>query len=97
LLQPRAASATYSIAGVDLVTKEVGGAITSCVGALDVGIVYGALPGVGVIHAQAQLDQRGRAKERALDLLMQGTAPKDAGYDHARSCRRSHFACSAMI
>ena len=69
------ARATYSIAAVDQSTQQVGGAVTSCVGTLDVGIVYGALPGVGVIHAQAQLDQRGRAKARALELLMQGVAP----------------------
>jgi MYXO-CTERM domain-containing protein len=75
-LAPSAAWATYSIAGVDLGTQEVGGAITSCVGTLDVGIVYGSLPGVGVVHAQAQLDQRGRGKSRALELLMQGTPPE---------------------
>ncbi|HET8932335.1 MAG TPA: DUF1028 domain-containing protein [Polyangiales bacterium] len=77
LLTPSVALATYSIAAVDMSTQEVGGAITSCVGSLDVGIVYGSLPGVGVIHAQAQLDQRGRAKTRALELMMQGKAPKD--------------------
>ncbi|MET0387855.1 MAG: DUF1028 domain-containing protein, partial [Polyangiales bacterium] len=71
------AHATYSIAAVDQATGEVGGAITSCVGALDVGIVYGALPGVGVIHAQAQLDSRSRGKNRALELLMQGMAPSE--------------------
>lgn len=76
-VMPGAAHATYSIAAVDMSTQEVGGAITSCVGSLDVGIVYGALPGVGVIHAQAQLDQRGRAKTRALELLMQGMAPNE--------------------
>jgi uncharacterized Ntn-hydrolase superfamily protein len=77
LITPSVALATYSIAAVDMSTKEVGGAITSCVGSLDVGIVYGAVPGVGVIHAQAQLDQRGRAKMRALELMMQGIAPKE--------------------
>ena len=76
-LLPNAALATYSIAATDSLTQEVGGAITSCVGSLDVGIVYGSLPGVGVIHAQAQLDQRGRAKTRALELLEQGIAPSE--------------------
>lgn len=71
------ARATYSIAAVDQRTQEVGGAVTSCVGTLDVGIVYGAVPGVGVIHAQAQLDQREQAKQRALMLLMQGVAPSE--------------------
>lgn len=74
-LLPHAALATYSIAATDSQTQEVGGAITSCVGSLDVGIVYGSLPGVGVIHAQAQLDQRGRAKTRALELLEEGVEP----------------------
>jgi uncharacterized Ntn-hydrolase superfamily protein len=72
---PKPALATYSIAATDSQTQEVGGAITSCVGSLDVGIVYGSLPGVGVIHAQAQLDQRGRAKTRAIELLEQGVDP----------------------
>jgi uncharacterized Ntn-hydrolase superfamily protein len=76
-LLPNPALATYSIAATDSQTQEVGGAITSCVGSLDVGIVYGSLPGVGVIHAQAQLDQRGRAKARALDLLEQGKGPAE--------------------
>jgi uncharacterized Ntn-hydrolase superfamily protein len=77
LLQPKAALATYSIAAVDSATNEVGGAITSCVGELDVGIVYGSLPGVGLIHAQAQLDQRSRGKTRALELLEQGLDPAE--------------------
>lgn|GEM_PF-2306364 len=74
---PSAALATYSIAATDSQTQEVGGAITSCVGSLDVGIVYGSLPGVGVIHAQAQLDQRGRAKTRAIELLEEGIDPSE--------------------
>ena len=89
------ARATYSIAAVDQSTQQVGGAVTSCVGSLDVGVVYGALPGVGVIHAQAQLDQRGRAKTRALELLMQGVAPSDiiqqitaASFDSAFASRQ---------
>ena len=74
-LLPSAALATYSIAATDSQSQEVGGAITSCVGALDVGVVYGSVPGVGVVHAQAQLDQRGRGKARALELLGQGATP----------------------
>ena len=69
------ARATYSIAAVDQSTQQVGGAVTSCVGSLDVGVVFGAVPGVGVIHAQAALDRQERAKKRALQLLMQGVAP----------------------
>lgn len=71
------AAATYSIAAVDMSTGQVGGAITSCVGTLDVGIVYGSAPGKGVIHAQALLDQRGRAKTQAIELLQQGVAPSE--------------------
>jgi uncharacterized Ntn-hydrolase superfamily protein len=74
---PNAVLATYSIAATDSQTQEIGGAITSCVGSLDVGIVYGSLPGVGVIHAQAQLDQRGRAKTRAIELLEEGIDPSE--------------------
>jgi uncharacterized Ntn-hydrolase superfamily protein len=71
------AHATYSIAAVDMSTGQVGGAVTSCVGTLDVAIVFGSAPGKGVIHAQAQLDQRGRAKDRAIQLLTQGVAPSE--------------------
>jgi uncharacterized Ntn-hydrolase superfamily protein len=71
-----AARATYSIAAVDQSTDQVGGAVTSCVGTLDVGIVYGSAPGFGVVHAQALLDQRGRPKSRAIELLEQGLAPE---------------------
>jgi len=71
------AHATYSIAAADMSTREVGGAVTSCVGSLEVSVVYGSLPGVGVIHAQAQLDSRLRGKTRAIELMMQGLAPAD--------------------
>jgi uncharacterized Ntn-hydrolase superfamily protein len=71
------AHATYSVAAADMTSREVGGAITSCVGSLDLSLVYGSLPGVGVIHAQALLDMRSRGKNRALQLLMQGLAPSE--------------------
>jgi uncharacterized Ntn-hydrolase superfamily protein len=70
-------SATYSIAATDSATQQVGGAVTSCVGSLDVGVVYGSAPGYGVIHAQASLDRMYRGKNRAIDLLEQGVAPSD--------------------
>jgi uncharacterized Ntn-hydrolase superfamily protein len=71
------ALATYSIAATDSSTQQVGGAVTSCVGSLDLASVYGSVPGSGVIHAQAQLDQRLRGKMRALELISQGVAPSD--------------------
>lgn len=87
--------ATYSIAAVDQASQQVGGAITSCVGTLDVGVVYGSAPGFGVVHAQALLDQRGRAKSRAIELLMQDVAPADViaeitaqSFDAAASSRQ---------
>jgi uncharacterized Ntn-hydrolase superfamily protein len=71
------ASATYSIAATDAATKQVGGAVTSCVGSLDLAQVYGSVPGRGVVHAQAQLDTRLRGKNLALQLIEQGVAPSE--------------------
>ena len=68
-------SATYSIVGSDTATREVGGTGTSCLGGSDVYIIYGAVPGIGVIHAQAQFNQNGR--DEGVELLEQGTAPAD--------------------
>jgi uncharacterized Ntn-hydrolase superfamily protein len=67
------AHATYSINAVDTSTGEVGGAGTSCVGSLSVRVIYGVVPGVGVVHAQAQLG--GPGKDEAVRLLGQGMAP----------------------
>ena len=69
------ASATYSIVGADSATREVGGTGTSCLRGSDVYIIYGAAPGFGAIHAQAQANQNGR--DRGVELLEQGTAPMD--------------------
>lgn len=69
------ASATWSIVAADAATQQVGGAITSCVGTLDTVIVYGGVPGVGAVHAQAQLSTEGR--DRAVERLGQGIAPED--------------------
>ncbi|HET6337235.1 MAG TPA: DUF1028 domain-containing protein [Polyangiales bacterium] len=76
-LSTATASATYSIAATDGSTQQVGGAVTSCVGSLDLASVYGSVPGLGVIHAQAQLDTRLRGKNRAVELIAQGVAPSD--------------------
>ena len=75
LFAPSLAWATYSIAAVDLATGEVGGAGASCVGNLDVSIIYGAVPGVGVVHAQARLHLPGR--DRAVALLAMGRTPEE--------------------
>ena len=69
------AAATYSIVAADSTTSEVGGAGTSCLGGSDVYVIYGAAPGFGAIHAQAQANRNGR--DRGVELLAQGTAPAD--------------------
>jgi len=69
----RPAAATYSIVGADQATAQVGGAGTSCVGGSDVYIIYGSVPGLGVVHAQASVNEDGR--DRAVELIEMGTAP----------------------
>jgi uncharacterized Ntn-hydrolase superfamily protein len=54
------AHATYSIVATDSASRQVGGAVTSCVGTLSVSIVYGSVPGKGAVHAQAQLGGPGK-------------------------------------
>ena len=39
------AHATYSIVATDTGTRQVGGAVTSCVGSLSVRVIYGSVPG----------------------------------------------------
>jgi uncharacterized Ntn-hydrolase superfamily protein len=74
-LVPGAARATYSIVATDQGTSHVGGAGTSCVGSLGVVVILGTAPGIGAVHAQAQLNAAGR--DRAVELLEQGEAPED--------------------
>jgi len=66
---------TYSIAATDSATRQVGGSTTSCVGSLDVAIVYASSPGNGVVHAQASVDSLYRGRNTAATRLSQGTAP----------------------
>jgi uncharacterized Ntn-hydrolase superfamily protein len=87
------AFATYSIVGVDTARREVGGSGTSCLGGQDVYIIYGSVPGAGVVHAQASFNREGR--DRAVALLMQGLAPSeiidaitDASFDRNASVRQ---------
>jgi len=60
VLAAQPAHATYSIVATDTATRQVGGAVTSCVGTLSVSIVYGGVPGKGAVHAQAQLGGPGK-------------------------------------
>lgn len=69
------AQATWSIVAADPATGQVGGAVTSCVGALDTVVVYGGVPGVGAVHAQAQLSTAGR--DEAMRLLAKGASPEE--------------------
>jgi uncharacterized Ntn-hydrolase superfamily protein len=64
---------TYSIVGADTRTLEVGGAGTSCLSGDDVYVIYGGVPGHGVVHAQAYYSLDGRA--RAKQLLAAGDVP----------------------
>jgi uncharacterized Ntn-hydrolase superfamily protein len=69
------AGATYSIVAADATTRQVGGAVTSCVAPQSVDIVYRSAPGHGAIHAQAAANASGR--DRGVALLEAGTAPAD--------------------
>jgi uncharacterized Ntn-hydrolase superfamily protein len=76
LLAPQRAGATYSIVALDLASGQSGGAGTSCVGSqLSVYEIFGAAPGSGVVVAQAALN--GQARDRAVQLLMQGADAPD--------------------
>ena len=75
LLRVSSDGVTYSIAASDKLTREVGGAGTSCLGGQDVYVIYAAVPGRGVVHAQARYSLAG--KERAAELLGDGELPAD--------------------
>ena len=66
---------TYSIAATDKTTREVGGAGTSCLGGQDVYVIYAAVPGRGVVLAQARYSLAG--KQRAAELLAGNEPPAD--------------------
>jgi MYXO-CTERM domain-containing protein len=92
----RQAGATYSVVAVDTATRQVGGAGTSCMREIegaDVYIIYGSVPGRGVVHAQALVS--GLSRDRAIKLLAGGTAPVDiiaaitaASFDGSASMRQ---------
>jgi len=73
LLVAAPARATYSVVATDQATQQVGGATTSCVGALSVASVYGPSPGHGGINAQATQNLAGR--DRGVMLLAMDVAP----------------------
>ncbi|MEM6293416.1 MAG: DUF1028 domain-containing protein [Myxococcota bacterium] len=68
------AHATYSVVAVDSRLQHVGGAGTSCVGALDVAIILGVAPGFGAVHAQALINTAGR--DLAVMRLEEGLSPQ---------------------
>jgi uncharacterized Ntn-hydrolase superfamily protein len=74
-LSPLPARATYSVIGVDTTANELGGSGTSCLRGSDVYIIYGSVPGVGVVHAQAQYN--GNARDRALLRFREGLSPAE--------------------
>jgi MYXO-CTERM domain-containing protein len=71
----RAARATYSIVAADTGTAEIGGAGTSCLKGSDVYMIYGSVPGVGVVHTQATYE--GSVHARSIELVAQGLSPLD--------------------
>jgi len=75
LLMASPSSATYSVVGVHPARREVGAAGASCIGGQDVYIIYGSVPGTGVVVAQATFHQPGR--DRAVALLEQGLSPSE--------------------
>jgi len=82
---------TYSIVAADTRAREVGGAGTSCLEGQDVYVIYDAVPGRGVVHAQAYYSVAGR--RRAAELLAEGAAPSDI----VRSITLSSFDSNAQI
>jgi uncharacterized Ntn-hydrolase superfamily protein len=75
LLTAAPANATYSVVAVDRDARQIGGAGVSCVGSLDVSVIYGSVPGRGAVHAQAALSIAGR--DEAVRLLEEGLAPEE--------------------
>jgi uncharacterized Ntn-hydrolase superfamily protein len=87
------AQATWSVVASDSATGEIGGAGTSCVGSLDLTILFGPAPGAGAIHAQALINTQGR--DRGAELLANGATPEQviteitsASFDGAASSRQ---------
>ena len=71
LCEPGTASATWSIVAVDELTREVGIAVASCIGGVE--ITAGIVPDKGVVTAQAMSHLPGR--DEAVGLLASGASP----------------------
>ena len=92
LLTPTA-EATWSIVAIDRNSNLIGGTGTSCVGTLDVRIIFGVAPQLGAVHAQAYLHEPGR--DQAVEFLEQGLPPDeiisaitDTSFDSQSSLRQ---------
>ncbi len=72
-LAPEPARATWSIVAVDPATGEVGAAAATCTVAVE--IIFGAVPGKGVIVAQAATNLGARRKGVA--MIASGAGPKE--------------------
>ncbi len=68
------AHATWSIVAVDAETREVGAAIASCIGGVDIAVKL--VPATGVVVAQALANVEGR--DRLAALLTDGRSPSEA-------------------
>ena len=67
------AGATWSIVAVDPITREVGAAAASCT--VGVEIIFGAVPGRGVIVAQAATNFS--ARRRGVAMIASGAGPRE--------------------
>ncbi|MFT3835378.1 MAG: DUF1028 domain-containing protein [Myxococcaceae bacterium] len=95
LLAALPAHATWSVIATDTRTGQVGAAVTSCVGALDLTIAISTAPGFGVVDAQATFDPSFKGRNLAAEKLRAGEAPADilrditdAGYDDDAGVRQ---------
>lgn len=73
VLTPTRSEATWSITAVDPHTRQVGIALASCVGGVDISATGGLIPGLGVIAAQANTNPE--ARRVGMELLSSGATP----------------------
>lgn len=95
LLAALPAHATWSVIATDTQTRQVGAAVTSCVGSLDLTIAVSTAPGFGVVDAQATFDPSFKGRNLAAERLRAGEPPAeiiaditDAGYDDDAGVRQ---------
>ena len=72
-LTSRQADATWSIVAVDPTTREVGAAAATCT--VGVEVIYGGVPGSGVIVAQAATNLSARRK--GVEMIASGSGPRE--------------------